>query len=77
MPMPFFESLVVGSTFAPGPAQSAGLLDAVAENDARLSDAARAAAGALTQVDPATFQAMRRVTRGGTADRIRTERAKL
>lgn len=77
MPMPWFESLIVGDTFSPEAAVSAGLLDTVVEDGMELAASAFEAAQALSQVDPATFQAMRRVTRGATSDRVRLERARL
>jgi enoyl-CoA hydratase len=77
MPMPWFESLIVGDTFSPEAAVHAGLIDAVVSDSAALAAEALAAAQALSQVDPATFQAMRRVTRGATADRVRLERSRL
>ena len=77
MPMPWFESLILGDTFTPEAAQPAGLLDVVVDDAATLAAEALAAAQALSQVDPDTFQAMRKVTRGATADRVRLERARL
>jgi enoyl-CoA hydratase len=77
MPMPWFESLNVGDTFSPAGALGAGLLDAVVDDSETLAAEALAAAQALSQVHPATFQAMRRVTRGATADRVRLERSRL
>jgi len=77
MPMPWFESLIVGETFLPEAAQRAGLLDAVVDDGPALAAAALVAAEALSQIDRATFQAMRRATRGATADRVRLERARL
>jgi enoyl-CoA hydratase/carnithine racemase len=77
MPMPWFESLISGETFAPRAAQEAGLLDAVVASEDQLTEAAQAAADMLGRIAPEVFGAMRRAARGATADRIRLERARL
>jgi len=77
MPMPWFESLISGDVFAPNVALSAGLLDAVVEDDVQLADAARTAAETLGSIPHAVFAQMRNSTRGVTADAVRLERSKL
>jgi enoyl-CoA hydratase len=77
MPMPWFESLIVGETYLPEAAVPAGLLDLVVDDATALAGEAQGAAEALSQIANHTFQDMRRVTRGATADRIRLERARL
>lgn len=77
MPMPWFESIVHGETFAPLGARDAGLLDAVVESDAQLVEDAQTAAHMLSQVPPEAFREMRHAARGATAERIRLERARL
>jgi enoyl-CoA hydratase len=77
MPMPWFESLIAGETYLPAAAVPAGLLDVVVDDASALAEEALRAAEALSQIASHTFQDMRRVTRGATADRIRLERARL
>jgi enoyl-CoA hydratase len=77
MPMPWFESLVVGETFSPEQAQFAGLLDEVAEDEGQVLATAQRAAGSLAEVSLETFVTMRHSARGATAERIRTERSRL
>jgi enoyl-CoA hydratase len=77
MPMPWFESLISGETYAPGPARDAGLLDVVVESEDQLTEAARSAADTLGQLAPEIFRTMRHAARGTTADRIRHKRTLL
>jgi enoyl-CoA hydratase len=77
MPMPWFESLVSGETFAPHPARAAGLLDVVVESEQLVVDEARTQAEILGQIAPAVFREMRQAARGATADRMRLERSRL
>jgi enoyl-CoA hydratase len=77
MPMPYFESIASGETFAPRLAQSAGLLDAVMADSELLIEEARTTAQLLGGVPRHAFNEMRRLTRGATADAIRHERSKL
>jgi enoyl-CoA hydratase len=77
MPMPYFESIASGETFAPPRAQSAGLLDTVVDDSDQLLEEAHDMAQRLGRVPPQTFVEMRRLTRGTTADKVRNERSKL
>lgn len=77
MPMPWFESLIVGTTFSPEQAVPAGLLDVVAEDEGQVLASAQKAAEELAEVSLDTFITMRRATRGATAERVRQERARL
>lgn len=77
MPMPYFESVVTGTTFPPQEAVAAGLLDQVVEDPATLTAESLAAAQALAAVPRATFLEMRRLARGAVADRVRHERSLL
>jgi enoyl-CoA hydratase len=77
MPMPWFESIVTGETFAPHPARAAGLLDVVVDSDLQVLEEARTQAELLSQIEPAVFREMRQAARGATADRMRLERSHL
>jgi enoyl-CoA hydratase len=77
MTMPWFESIVSGETFAPYPAQSAGLLDIVVESEELLAQEARTQAEILSQVPVEVFREMRHAARGATAERMRSERSRL
>ena len=77
MPMPWFESIISGTTFPPQQAVPAGLLDEVVQDkEALLSEAFRIARE-LGAVAPAVFKAMKQVARGAVADQVRRERALL
>lgn len=77
MPMPWFESLAYGETFSPDRAKDAGLLDAVAEDNARLTEEAHAVAIRLAKIPTDVFREMRHALRKATTDRIRLERSRL
>jgi len=77
MPMPWFESIISGSTFAPQPAIAAGLLDeVVADPEALLAESFRVASE-LGAIPTPIFSAMKRVARGAVAEHVREERARL
>jgi enoyl-CoA hydratase len=77
MPMPWFESIISGTTFPPQQAVPAGLLDEVVQDkEALLSEAFRIARE-LGAVAPAVFKAMKHVARGAVAEHVRRERALL
>jgi len=77
MPMPWFESLISGTTFSPRGAQSAGLLDHVVDSDAELTQQAHEAAETLGHIPRDTFHEMRRLARAATIDVMRRERTRL
>jgi enoyl-CoA hydratase/carnithine racemase len=77
MPMPWFESIVSGDTFAPPDARIAGFLDHVVDDDAELTREALAAAEALGRIPRHTFHEMRRLARGPTVDVMQRERSRL
>jgi enoyl-CoA hydratase len=77
MPMPWFESIVSGDTFAPPDARIAGFLDHVVDDDAELTREALAAAEALGRIPSHTFHEMRRLARGPTVDDMQRERSRL
>jgi enoyl-CoA hydratase len=77
MPMPWFESLISGTTFSPRGAQSAGLLDEVVDSDAELTQQALKAAETLGQIPRDTFHEMRRLARGATVEILQRERRRL
>ena len=77
MPMPWFESIISGSTFAPQQAVAAGLLDEVVQDhDALLSESFRIARE-LGTIAPPVFASMKHVARGGVAEHVRLERSRL
>jgi enoyl-CoA hydratase len=77
MPMPWFESIIAGSTFAPRQAVAAGLLDEVVEDYATLlSESVRIAREVGANASP-VFGSMRRVARGPVAEQVRVERSRL
>jgi enoyl-CoA hydratase len=77
MPMPWFESLITGDTFAPLDAQRAGLLDEVVSDSAQLGDLSRAVAEQLGRTPQATFLDMRRLVRAPATEIMRAERLRL
>jgi enoyl-CoA hydratase len=77
MPMPWFESLITGDTFAPLDAQRAGLLDEVVSDSAQLGDLSRAVAEQLGRTPEATFLDMRRLVRAPATEIMRAERLRL
>jgi enoyl-CoA hydratase len=77
MPMPWFESIVSGDTFAPRDARIAGFLDHVVDDDAELTREALSAAEALGRILSHTFHEMRRLARGPTVDVMQQERSRL
>jgi enoyl-CoA hydratase len=77
MPMPWFESLTTGATFAPLEAQRAGLLDDVVSDTNQLGDLTRAAAEQLGRTPRSTFLEMRRLLRAPTTEIMRSERRRL
>jgi enoyl-CoA hydratase len=74
MPMPWFESLVSGQTFAPEQAVPAGLLDSVVPNEDELVEAAEQQAQQLGKVDLAVFRQMKGLARSLPSQRARSER---
>jgi len=77
MPMPWFESIISGTTFAPQQAVTAGLLDEVVQDhDALLSESFRIARE-LGTIAPAVFTSMKHVARRAVAERVRLERSRL
>ena len=77
MPMPWFESIVSGTTFAPQQAVAAGLLDEVVQDhDALLSESFRMARE-LGAIAPPVFKAMKHVARGAVAEKVHLERSRL
>jgi len=77
MPMPWFESLVTGDTFAPLQAKNAGLLDEVVSNRGRLLEDARATAEQLGKTPRAAFCEMRRLARAPAMEIMHAERRRL
>jgi enoyl-CoA hydratase len=77
MPMPWFESIISGTTFPPQQAVAAGLLDEVVQDQEALLAEALRIARELGAVAPAVFKAMKQVARGAVADQVRRERALL
>lgn len=77
MPMPYFESIVSGTTFPPLEAVAAGLLDRVLEDDATLASESMETARVLAGVPRSAFSEMRRQARGEVAGRVRLERSRL
>ncbi len=77
MPMPWFESIISGTTFAPQQAIGAGLLDeVVADPETLLSESFRVA-GALGAIPTEIFGAMKHLARGAVAETVRLERSRL
>jgi enoyl-CoA hydratase len=77
MPMPWFESIIYGATFAPQQAVAAGLLDEiVTDPEALLAETFRVA-HELAAIPTPVFSAMKRVARGAVAEHVRMERARL
>jgi enoyl-CoA hydratase len=77
MPMPWFESIITGSTFAPQPAVAAGLLDAVvADHDTVLTESFRVARE-MAAIPLPVFSAMKKVARSSVAELVRLERSLL
>lgn len=74
MPMPWFESLISGQTFAPEQATAAGLLDVTTADDAQLAATALDAAQQLARLDVAVFGEMKRLARVEASTRVRSER---
>jgi len=77
MPMPWFESIISGTTFAPQQAVTAGLLDEVVPDPEALRAEAFRIAHELGAVAPAVFKTMKHVARGAVAEHVRRERALL
>jgi enoyl-CoA hydratase len=77
MPMPWFESIISGSTFAPQQAVAAGLLDEVVTDPEALLPEAFQAARDLATIPTAVFSTMKRVARGPVAEQVRLERSRL
>ena len=77
MPMPWFESIISGATFAPQQALAAGFLDeVVADPDVLLAESFRVARE-LAAIPTPIYGAMKRVARGAVAEHVRRERAQL
>jgi enoyl-CoA hydratase len=77
MPMPWFESLVSGDTFAPRDAVAAGLLDRVVDEPGVMDGVAGDVAEELRRVPTPIFVEMRHLARKAVTARLRDERAKL
>jgi enoyl-CoA hydratase len=77
MPMPWFESIISGTTFPPQQAVPAGLLDQVVQDQEALLAEAFRIARELGAVAPAVFKAMKHVARGAVAETVRLERSRL
>jgi enoyl-CoA hydratase len=77
MPMPWFESIISGTTFPPQQAVPAGLLDEVVQDQELLLAEAFRIARELGAVAPAVFKAMKHVARGAVAETVRLERSRL
>jgi enoyl-CoA hydratase len=77
MPMPWFESILSGATFAPPQAVTAGLLDEVVTDPEALLAESFQVARDLGAIPTAIYGAMKRVARGLVAEHVRQERAKL
>jgi enoyl-CoA hydratase len=77
MPMPWFESIISGTTFVPRQAISAGLLDqVVSDPEALLAESFRVA-GELAAIQADIFSAMKHLARGAVAEHVRLERSRL
>jgi enoyl-CoA hydratase len=77
MPMPWFESIISGATFAPQQAISAGLLDeVVADPETLLSESFRVARE-LSAIPTNIFSTMKHLARGAVAENVRLERSRL
>ena len=77
MPMPWFESIITGSTFPPHQAVAAGLLDELAEDHETLLSESTRIARELGGIAPTAFGAMKLVARGPVAANVRLERSRL
>jgi enoyl-CoA hydratase len=77
MPMPWFESIITGSTFAPRSAIAAGLLDAVMPDPHTVLAESFRVARELGAIPMPVFGAMKKVARGAVADQVRRERSRL
>ena len=77
MPMPWFESIISGDTFAPSRATTAGLLDSQVSGTSYLTEQSRTAAEWLSRVPRETFTEMRGLARGATIETMRKERLLL
>jgi len=77
MPMPWFESIISGTTFTPQQAVTAGLLDEVVSNpDTLLSESFRVARE-LGSIPTNIFSTMKHLARGAVAEHVRLERSRL
>jgi enoyl-CoA hydratase len=77
MPMPWFESIISGTTFAPPQAVAAGLLDEVVPDPEALLTESFRIARELGAIAPPVFRAMKHVARGPVAEKVRLERSRL
>jgi enoyl-CoA hydratase len=77
MPMPWFESIVTGSTFSPERAVAAGLLDELAEDHETLLSESIRIARELGSIAAPAFGSMKHVVRGPVAEQVRFERSRL
>ncbi len=77
MPMPWFESIISGATFAPQQAIAAGLLDEVLSDPETLLSESFRVARELSVVQTNIFSAMKHLARGAVAERVRLERSRL
>ena len=77
MPMPWFESIITGSTFAPRSAIAAGLLDTVMPDPHTVLAESFRVARELGAIPMPVFGAMKKVARGAVADQVRRERSRL
>lgn len=77
MPMPWFESIISGATFAPQQAVAAGLLDQIVADPEELLAESIRVAHELAAIPKPIYSAMKRVARGAVAEHVRQERARL
>ena len=77
MPMPWFESIIAGTTFAPQQAIAAGLLDEVVSDPEVLLSESFRVARELAAVETGIFRAMKHLARGAVAETVRLERSRL
>ena len=77
MPMPWFESIISGTTFAPQQAIAAGLLDEVVTDPETLLSESFRVARELGALQTNIFSAMKHLARGAVAEHVRLERSRL
>ncbi len=77
MPMPWFESIISGTTFTPQLAVGAGLLDEVVSDPGELLAESFRVARELGAIPTNIYGAMKHLARGAVAANVRLERARL